>query len=73
MLEDRGIPIEHIHRDGRVESHDMAMRRLMSLYGIHQVDLFHSSAELLQEALARHEEKIAYVNPALGTGATASP
>ena len=71
VLADRGVAIDHIHRDGRVESHGMAMHRLMARFGLHQADLFHSPAELLREALIRQEHRIAYVNPELCADDTA--
>lgn len=71
VLADRGVAIDHIHRDGRVESHGMAMHRLMARFGLRQADLFHSPAELLREALIRQEHRIAYVNPELCADDTA--
>ncbi|MCV7079578.1 hypothetical protein AWC27_02260 [Mycobacterium szulgai] len=66
VLIHHGLTIEHIHRDGRTESHAMAMHRLMIRFGLHQADLFRSPAELLQEALTRQEQRIAYVQPEFG-------
>jgi hypothetical protein len=71
VLADRGVAIDHIHRDGRVESHGMAMHRLMARFGLCQADLFHSPAEFLREALIRQEHRIAYVNPELCADDTA--
>ena len=41
------------------------MQRLMSHFNLDRADLFHSYAELLNEALRRQEERIAYANPNL--------
>lgn len=68
VLTRHNVAIEHIHRDGNVESHAMAMHRLTIRFGLHQADLFRSPAELLQEALARQEQRIAYIQPQLGAG-----
>lgn len=62
VLADRGITIAHIHADGRLESHVEAMQRLMSVFGLDQDDLFHTREEQLDEALARQEQRIAYVD-----------
>jgi len=62
VLAKRGASVEHIHGDGRLEPHDDAMLRLMSGFGLDQDDLFHTREELLGEALARQEQRIAYVD-----------
>ena len=43
------------------------MHRLMSGFGLDQDDLFHTHEELLDEALARQEQRIAYVDKDLVT------
>jgi len=62
VLSELGVRIVHIHGDGRLESHPDAMRRLMSIFGLDQDDLFHTRDELLGEALSRQEQRIAYVD-----------
>ncbi|GCD44293.1 DUF488 family protein [Streptomyces paromomycinus] len=62
VLEETGTTVEHIHSDGHIESHAMAMRRLMAIFGLDQAELFRTPAERLQEALGRQEKRIAYVN-----------
>ena len=64
-LEGDGITVEHIHGDGHIEDHTSAMRRLMANFGLDQEDLFRTSAERLQDALDRQEQRIAYVNEEL--------
>jgi len=56
----RGIEIQHILPDGRLESHDAAMDRLLALHGLPQQDLFRGRDELLEEAYERQERRIAY-------------
>jgi uncharacterized protein (DUF488 family) len=68
VLADRGASVAHIHGDGRLEGHDEAMLRLMSGFGLDQDDLFHTHEELLDEALARQEQRIAYVDKDLVLG-----
>lgn len=62
VLAERGTSVTHIHGDGRLESHDEAMLRLRSGFGLDKEDLFHTGEELLGEALARQERRIAYVD-----------
>ncbi|MEU5077784.1 MULTISPECIES: DUF488 domain-containing protein [Streptomyces] len=62
VLVQRGVTIHHIHGDGRVESHDSAMERLMAKFGLADPELFRTPAERLDEALSRQEDRIAYVN-----------
>lgn len=66
-LADRNVPIGHIHGDGLIETHAMAMRRLMAKFGLEQADLLHTAAERLEQALRRQEDRIAYVNEDLRT------
>lgn len=65
VLGEHGIPIDHIHGDGHIESHISAMQRLMARFGLDEADLFHTPTERLQEALSRQEHRIAYVNEEL--------
>ncbi|MFI1706690.1 DUF488 domain-containing protein [Streptomyces griseoruber] len=65
VLEGHGITVKHIHGDGHVENHASAMQRLMANFRLDQEDLFRTSAERLQEALDRQEQRIAYVNEEL--------
>lgn len=56
-----GANVTHILADGRLESDEEAMMRLRRQYGLDQPDLFRSAEQLLEEALQRREEQIAYV------------
>ena len=58
----RGLRVDHIHPDGRLEGHTQALERLPDMVGLPREDLFRSNAEILTEALARQEERIAYRN-----------
>lgn len=68
-LDDMGVPIQHILADGRLEHHGEAMLRLLDLVGLPREDLFRSREEILADALARQEEKVAYVDEKLATEA----
>ena len=56
-----GVAVSHILADGRVESHEGTMERLMEQEGLGGADLFRSREDKLCEACARQEERIAYV------------
>lgn len=59
-LVELGIHVEHIHADGRLESHDVALIRLAKMLRLPEDDLFRSREELLADAYLRQEERIAY-------------
>jgi uncharacterized protein (DUF488 family) len=56
----RGIGAQHILEDGRLESHDDALTRLLAELGIAERDLFRSRDELIIEAYSRRGQQIAY-------------
>jgi uncharacterized protein (DUF488 family) len=60
-----GASVVHIHADGRLESYADAMRRLVKMLGLPEEDLFRSSEEMIADACAMQEERIAYVNEEL--------
>ena len=60
-----GIDVDHIHSDGRVESHQDAIRRLIDRLGLPLQDFFRTSTDVVEEAYAEQEERIAYVEPAV--------
>lgn len=59
-LEKDGLSVEHIHADGRLESHGKAMDRLIDILGLSRDDLFRSRDEIVSEALLRQGARIAY-------------
>ena len=64
-----GVEVAHILADGTVESHEIAMTRLLDIVGLPQQDLFSSREQLLEEAMARQEQRIAYVDEKLAAEA----
>lgn len=68
-LDEQGVEVVHILGDGRLESHRSAMERLLDVTGLPHEDLFRSREALLAEALARQEEKVAYVDEKLAAEA----
>ena len=67
-LDGEDLKIEHIHADGRLESHKKAIERLFDIVGLLRKDLFRSKEDLLSEAFARQEERVAYQHESLDTG-----
>lgn len=59
-LSARGIAIRHILEDGRVESHDDALTRLLAELGFEECDLFRSRGELIVDAYDLRGHQIAY-------------
>lgn len=56
----RGISAQHILEDGRLESHDDALTRLLKELGIAERDLFRSRDDVIAEAYDRRGQQIAY-------------
>lgn len=64
-LDAEGVTVQHILADGRIESHIEAMLRLIDVVGLQREDMFRTQEEVLAEALAMQEEKVAYVDEKL--------
>jgi uncharacterized protein (DUF488 family) len=64
-LVNEGVPVAHILPDGSVEAHDAAMLRLLDRLGMQPGSLFQSTNELVADALAKQEQRIAYVDTEL--------
>jgi len=61
-----GLDVQHIHADGKLESHIDAENRLVQTFKLTEDDMFCSREELLAEAYHRQGERIAYeVRPAV--------
>ena len=69
-LDAEGIEVEHILPDGSLERHSDAMERLLDIVGLPHEDLFRSKVELLEEALARQEGRVAYKDESLASDET---
>ncbi len=59
-LKSMGLEIQHIHSDGKLESHAEAERRLLRTLKFSEDDLFRSKFEILTEAYAAQGKKIAF-------------
>ena len=60
-----GASVVHIHADGGLETYPDAMKRLLKMLGLPEEDLFRSREEMIADACAMQEERIAYVNEEL--------
>jgi len=60
-LVESGDTVLHIHADGHLEAHEDAMTRLLKMQGLPETELFRTREELMAEALAKQEAKVAYV------------
>jgi hypothetical protein len=60
-LEAAGMPVTHIHADGRLEPHRGLMQRLRAQVGVPEFDLLKTQPELDAEAYTRQERRIAFV------------
>ena len=64
QLERLGLGVSHIlHPDGELESQQALEQRLLELHKLEQPDMFLADDERLAAALARQEQRIAYVRP----------
>jgi uncharacterized protein (DUF488 family) len=59
----RGVVVLHIHPDGRFETHRDAETRLCQIVGLGEPDMFRTEDQIIAEAYARQEARIAYVMP----------
>jgi uncharacterized protein (DUF488 family) len=59
-LADRGFAAQHIREDGRLESGNAALARLLVETGLDDSDLFRDRGALIAEAYRRRGEQIAY-------------
>jgi uncharacterized protein (DUF488 family) len=59
-LVSQGIGVQHILEDGRIESHDVALSRLMAELGLDEQDLFQDRDDVILEAYDRRGKQIAY-------------
>lgn len=57
-----GASIAHIHADGSLEPHAEALTRMLAMFGMQEADLFRTREEVLEDAYARQERRIAYVD-----------
>lgn len=61
QLLSRGLAVQHILSNGRVESHEDSIIRLMKVLRLTDRELFRTTEDLVEEAYRLREEEIAYV------------
>lgn len=59
-LVDSGAQVTHIHADGKAESHEDALQRLLRTFHLDAPDLFGEDSSRIKEALLKQERKIAF-------------
>jgi uncharacterized protein (DUF488 family) len=73
FLAELGLAVQHVHADGRLEKHEVALDRLIkSLRSAEQHHMFRSYQELLADVYRQQEERIAYQWPINRHGIPAS-
>jgi uncharacterized protein (DUF488 family) len=55
-----GLDVQHIHADGKLESHTAAMKRLADMLNLPQINLFRQTENIFDEAYRQQGERIAY-------------
>ena len=55
-----GLDVQHIHADGKLESHTAAMERLADMLNLPQINLFRQTENIFDEAYRQQGERIAY-------------
>ena len=71
VLAEMGQAVAHILEGGILESHSETMLRLLDTLKLPHADLLRSTEEMIQVALARQEERIAFVDSTLAAAAEA--
>jgi len=67
-IHEGGIQVEHIHADGRLESHTKLESRMLKALKMSETDLFRSYDEILTEAYQMHGQNIAYQDDNMNQG-----
>ena len=66
------LDVQHIHANGKLESHAEALRRLSRLVGLPEEDMFRSPEDIQADAYRRQENRIAYDSKPAATAAAPS-
>ena len=63
-----GLDVQHIHADGKLESHADALSRLAQMLNLPEDDMFRSREDLIADAYRLQEKRIAYASdvPVIG-------
>ena len=60
-LFEKGQEVIHILGDGSLEKHQDSIQRLLKIHKLDKPDLFRTDDEIIQEALLKQEQKVAFV------------
>lgn len=60
-LVEMGQEVIHILGDGSLEKHHQSIQRLLKVHKLDKPDLFRTDEEIIQEALLKQEQKVAFV------------
>ena len=61
-IEASKVKVLHIHRNGKIESHEEAIERLLRIWNLDSPSLFGKDIERIDEALFKQESKYAFFN-----------
>ncbi|MCU0665275.1 MAG: DUF488 domain-containing protein, partial [Myxococcota bacterium] len=64
-MRESGVPVQHIHADGRLESHSDMEARMLNLLKVSDTDMFRSREEIIAEAYQTRGQQIAYQDDAM--------
>jgi uncharacterized protein (DUF488 family) len=67
-LSELGVDIFHILADSSLESHELALQRILVTHHLDSPDLFNLDSDRIREALEKQERKIAYRNDQMANG-----
>lgn len=59
-IRNKGVRIEHILNNGKLENHFELEMRLLKLFGLNNMDIFRNQEDTLEDAYRRQAEKIAF-------------
>jgi uncharacterized protein (DUF488 family) len=71
-LFEAGTPINHIHANGAIESHEALESRLLALCKLPEGDMFKSREEFIVEAYSIQGERVAYQDKEMAEGGQAA-
>ena len=72
-LAEKGLAVRHILEDGRIETHEQAIERLIERLRLPREDMFRTTREVVDEAYVRQGEDIAYREPEAAMAASSVP
>lgn len=65
ILTQKAVGVDHILADGRVESQEGTLLRLLDMLNLPHATLLETTDEIIASALKRQEKRVAYVDPSV--------